>query len=434
MKIVVNNDNASLITKIAVVASVFPYNSLFLLFPTDIQPFTIIATLLDRPSILISSLSSYAIFATFCLSLFHVDLSIEMLYTVRSVLGYFSALIIFNYWASAKESQIAILAKVVKVAIIVYFGSAILNLIFIIIGQEEIFQSVASIFKSRAAVVSGNRGVTGIVPEPSFLSLTVYLLFLISFLIKCDNRLTTKETAQELLPVVITSILTYSGTTLFLYCSIIISSFLSLGSKFITLLLNQKYLLRLVVYLVLFRVIIILTSTESTNSSGGTRLEIILNNFIQNGFSSLLNDASIFDRFWAVYSPFASLSKNIFGYGTSGYISFMNLYNLGEDPIYALGVSNNVYQYITFGKLMNLFGNYLIDFGWLGALSIVCFLLSINYQISRSAPQLKKMLLFKKRFIFISTTLVCLQAIPVSHPLPWLLFGLLVNPLIQKIE
>jgi hypothetical protein len=428
---IAKNNKISAIERITVVMSLFPYNGLFFLFPTDIQPFTIISIAPYHGKLSILSLSSFALFATCCLSLLRVNYSTEIFSTFRSVVGYFSAFIIFNYWASAKESQILFLSEVVKIAIFIYFGSAIFNLMFIFAGQEEIFQSVVSLFKSRAAVAAGGRGVTGIVPEPSFLSLTIYLLLLISFLVNWDNKLSVRKITQELLPVIITIILTYSGTNLFLCASILVSSIISLKNEFIVFLLKfKKTMLYSVTFLILFCIVKIFTSTDIQDSES-TRFEIILSNFSQNGFSSLLNDASIFDRFWSVYSPFASLSKNIFGYGTSGFTSFMSLYDLREDLIYNTGISNNIDLNYD-GKLMNLFGNYLIDFGWLGAALIGCFLISINIQVRKKSCYLAKHSVQKKYFVFTSVVLICLQAIPVSHPLPWLLFGLLVNPLILK--
>ena len=302
-----------LIDKIIIISAIFPYNSFILMTPTDVQPIAVIFILLSVPTLSLSTSSSITIFLMFCLSVFHINHSTDILSIGRSIFGYLSAFLIFNYFAYIDQKTILFVIKTIKIAILIYFISAIINLIFVSVGQEEIFQNLLSLIKSRASVTVGNRGVSGILPEPSFMSLTMYLLLLIYLVIEYTSNRNYTQLLQYSFIVLVSALLTYSGTVLFLIISIFLCYCLTYNTK------AALNMFKTLPFLLLFPLIGLLSEIVNlgNHSDLDTRFGDIVNKIMGGGLSSLLEDASIFDRFWAFYAPFTSLFKHdVTGYGT----------------------------------------------------------------------------------------------------------------------
>jgi hypothetical protein len=408
-----------LIKKLAIISAFFPYNSFVLMTPTDIQPISVILILLSGSTLRLSMSSSIAIFLPLCLSFFYRDESTDFFLVFRSIFGYLSAFLIFNFFTYLEVKHKIFMLKVIKIAIFIYLVAGIINFFFVFTGQEEIFQSFLSIIKSRTFVADGgSRGVTGIVPEPSFMALTMYLLLLIYLLVARLKMSNQNESTYLVIFVISGCVLTYSGTTLFLAVSFIVAYGMAFKTKLISI--GMK-IIPLFSLCYLFAILMKILTFSNQGESGSSRFGEILDKIADTGLSSLLDDASILDRFWAVYCPFKSLFMgHLFGYGTSGYSIFMSSSNVSDDLIYNIAIQNNLWTWISTTRLMNSFGNYIIDFGWIGLALVLFFLFSIK---------IDKKVVFNELelFIYINTILICLQCIPVAHPLPWAVFGLLVN-------
>jgi len=330
---------------------------------------------------------------------------------VRSIYGYIigplTFIVFYNISITKYRNIIFIATAIIFFGTVVEFSTKIL-------GLGYYFDNlIDGVFRPRGSLIGSldYRGSSSIFPEPSFVAITVlFHMLLYSLAVKHIN---IKYLFMATLPI----LATLSGSII----PIILSIIFSLFSVFIITTLS-KYRQRRNYKKIIFSAILVLVSYNiSTNYLNKTRLGYIAKNIISNP-EIILEDASIFDRVFSIYFPFKILDKNIIGSGTGSYSpnsvdNFISMYK-NEDRIIKIASSKK--EYLNKNRLMGTIGNYLYDFGIFGLLFLFVFISSSFYKVIKNRNS-------KKLLVFIMIIFLWFQAVPVPHPLPWIILSQVVR-------
>ena len=418
---------------LCLICAFFPYTSLFFYSHSDVQPVTtVIAGILfisialtSTTTIVHKSVLSLLVIAFWAIIYFPSIPWEEMYHSsyLRSNFAYFTAPIVFSLFALYKIKNIhKILIGCIAVAVLTPY----LELLFKLLGYHDEINGFFSMFAKRNRVHGMGRGISGIYPEQSFvaLMLTLYLM-LYSYICLIYQ----KKISKVLILLCVGAIaLSLSGTILL----ILLTGGVALALTTFRL---KKYKYMLGVFVIVVGMLwggIYATPYLPQNSRVVETLETLRTSPHLVFFS----DQSTFARFFALYFTAFSISYSEYiGAGTGGYqpisTGLINLLRQQNDIVLELAHSRNADMYIGGQQLMSGFGNYIVDFGVIGIMALLIFIISIYTGINKCKylvpPNDNLRLLMYKSFIFFFLTVNWFQAISVAHPLPWLLLGIVMN-------
>ena len=389
-----------------------PYNSFLIFSPSDIQPISGLFVLLLFIIIFINNtikipklilpLFILAIFSLFY-NPFITQTSTPVLSNIRSLYGYIIGPITFIVFYNIR---IVKYRKIIFIATAIIFLGTGLELVTKMLGLGTLFDIlIDGIIRPRGSNIESvdYRGSSSIFPEPSFVAIT--LLFHILLYSLVDKRINKKYFFISIFPI----LATLSGSIIPIIFSIVFVLFINIFLSH-----RKKRNYKTIIFSV---VLILLSYNISTNYLNKTRIGFIAKNIVENP-TIILEDPSIFDRVFSVYFPFKILDKNILGSGTGSYSpnsvdNFISIYK-NEDRIIRIAAGKK--EYLNKNRLMSTIGNYLYDFGVIGLLCLFIFIFSSLFVLIKKESN-------KKLSVFIIIIILWFQAVPVPHPLPWIILS-----------